>query len=358
MKLIPVKIYVELPFWIRTPDDFQCSMPNIHDKPFTISINNNFHRLWVSEIRKDYQTNVFIGIKEYFDEKSVPVKSLWEKCRTVISFNLFEKEECKLTKAIRGKNEMELKSILQTEMMPLINDLIISKYRAITYDQSVYELNSWDLPVWHLQVDDENFLNVILVDYLSFNEIPYRWEFGKPETARPYYLSEDPKNDFNNPVISFFKPYELELLDAYNLKLRGNYKDALRRMVSSFEILLDQIIIDQMIKQGMNENEARNEVSNVIAWKKKKQLYKDVFKKELRDHLKDNLLEIVEEARGKRHKIVHQGLQIKPSEKGHIRYLIDHIRFATCVLDPEKDRVQRRENFLLTSNHESFEFFD
>ena len=358
MDLLPIKIYVELPFWSRVPDDFVCSLPEVHDKPFELTIYNDFYRFWVSEIRKDYQTNIFIGDKSIFNTDKLHNKGLWEKCRTVVAFTLFETEQCGWTKAIRNKEDLVLKGYIQRELIPMINTLLIERYRAVTYDQSVYELNSWDLPVWHLQVGDERFYNFILCRYLSFDNIPHISEYGKPETLRPWHLSEKPYEDFNNPDISLFLPYEKEMLDAYNLKLRGNYKDALRRIVSAFEILFDQIIIDEKVRQGESEETATNSVYGTIAWWKKKELYELVFNKKLTDTLETSLLSVYEEARNVRNNIVHQGLVIKPEEKGTMRYLIDHTRFAINAIDPNSERTTRRDILMVKTNNEDYEFFD
>ena len=229
----------------------------------------------------------------------------------------------------------------------------------LTLDQMVYKISPWDVPMVFFKVNNEPAYGINTFDYLSWNEIPLIVKYDKQNTSEPFYLISEPEKVWRN-YESFQRrySYEMELLDAYNFKIRGDYESAIRRAVTAFEILLDKKIRDALIKKGKTEQEAEKEIEKNYAWQKKKELFYKVTGKKLDDILSEDLLTIIEEARKLRHEIVHKGRKILFSERGKIRFFIDHLRFAINSLEEDQRYSFDRDNLLMKSNLEFVDFLD
>jgi len=359
-----VTAYVELPFWIRVTDNFGLVYEDGHE----LIIRNNFWKLWIYEIRNDYQTLLYIGPKEFFyKDNSEPQKqikekiinkaipALWQRCRTVVEIKWRDKN---FAESLRKGNKFRIKKYIFQVLLPHI-DGFIEKYRMLTFDQMVYRISQWDIPMVFFKINNEPAYSINTYDYLCWNEIPMVGEYGKPDTLRPFYLIPEPEKswkNYNNFPNRF--PYEMELLNAYNFKVRGNYEDALRRAVTAFEILLDKKIRDVFMKEGKTEEEAEEEIEKNYKWSFKKQLFYKKTGKKLEEILSRELLEIIEKARKFRHEIVHKGRKVLPSERGKVRFFIDHIRFAINSLEENQKYSLDRDKLLLKSNIELVDFLD
>jgi hypothetical protein len=360
-----ITAYIELPFWIRIPGDFCLKYDDGHE----LIVRNNFYKLWINEIRFDYETLLYMGTKEVFYEntqdssiekikdriikKEIP--ALWQRCRTVIEIKWRDKN---FAKALKNKSEFRIKNFIFQILIPHINEFI-EQYRMLTFDQMVYKINPWDIPMVFFKVNNELAYGISTFDYLSWNEIPLIARYDKPNTLEPFYLISEPEKVWKN-YESFQRrySYEIELLDAYNFKIRGDYESAIRRAVTAFEILLDKKIKDALIKKGKTEQESEKEIEQNYEWQKKKKLFYEATGKKLDDILSKDLLTIIEEARRLRHEIVHKGRKITPSERGRVRFFIDHLRFAINSLEEDQRYSSDRDNLLIKSNLEFVDFLD
>jgi len=283
--------------------------------------------------------------------------SLWQKCRTVMEVSFQDKNKS-LIKLLKDENKFKLKNFIFQTLLPHINEFI-EKYRMVTFDQMVYKISQWDIPMVFFKINNEPAYSINTYDYLSWNEIPMVGEYGKPNTLKPFYLISEPEKvwkdyeSFQNHL-----PYEMELLDAYNFKIRGDYESAIRRAVTAFEILLDRKIRDELIGKGKSEQEAEEEIEKNYHWSKKKELFDKVKSRKLEDVLSNDLLKIVEDARKLRHEIVHKGKKVLPSERGKARFFIDHLRFAINSLETNQKYSLERDKLLIKSNIEFVDFLD
>lgn len=359
-----ITAYIELPFWLRIADNFEVG----YDDGHKLIVRNNFWKLWIYEIRNDYKTLLYIGPKDFFyrdnsklqkqiKEKIIKkeIPALWQRCRTVIEVKWRDKN---FAETLKRENKFWIKKYIFQILFPHLNEFI-EKYRMLTFDQMVYKISPWDIPVVFFKINNEPAYSINTYDYLSWNEIPMVGEYGKPNTLKPFYLISEPEKTWKN-YDNFQKrfSYEMELLDAYNYKIRGDYESAIRRAVTAFEILLDKKIKEALMRKGVPEKEAEDEIENNYLWRNKKKLFYDATGKKLEDVLSNELTNIVEEARTLRHKIVHEGKKILPSERGKVRFFLDHLRFAINSLEENPDYSLKRDKMLLKSNLELVDFLD
>ena len=359
-----VTIYIELPFWVRVLDNFCVGYDDGHE----LTVRNNFWKLWIYEVRFDYQSLLYIGPKEFFykdnSEKSKQIREkflkreipfLWQKCRTVVEINFRDKNFIQL---LKEKNKFKIKKFIFQTLLPHINDFI-ERYRMITFDQMVYKIAPWDVPMVFFQINNEHVYQINTYDYLLWNEIPMISEYGKPKTLQPFYLIDNPEMVWTNyQSVGKWFPYEMELLDAYNFKNRGDYESAIRRAVTAIEISLDMKIKNGLMDRGMLETAADVKITNTVSWKEKKKLFKKATSKRIEDIIGDNLLGVIENARQLRHDVVHKGRIIKPSERGQVRCFIDHIRFAINSIEDNPEYAKKRDMLLLKSKIEFVDFLD
>jgi len=354
----------ELPFWVRIADNFSL----LYDDDHKLIIRNSFWKLWIKEIRFDLKTLLYMGERENFYKNSREefkeikkkiienkIPYIWQRCRTVIEIIFFNKN---LEKAIKEKNYYLLKNFVFQHLFPHINDFV-EQYRMVSFDQMVYKISPWDIPFVSFKINEEPAYTIVTYDYLSWNKIPMIGEYGKPDTFKPFYLIPEPEKIWNNynsfPTRHL---YEIELLNAYNFKIRGDYESAIIRAVTAFEILLDSKIKNFLIKMGKTEEEAEKEIENNYIWRLKKELFYKTVGKRLEDVLSIELLKIVEDARKLRHDIVHKGRKILPSEHGMVRFFLDHLRFAINSLEDNSEYSVNRDKLLLQSNIEFVDFLD
>ena len=347
------------------PDNFCIGYDDGHE----LIIRNNFWKLWIYEIRYDYKTLLYLGPKEVFykdissplakkiTQKEIP--SLWQRCRTIIELQTRDKDG-RLTKSIKESEErnFNLRRFVFQILIPHINEFI-EKYRMIAYDQMVYKISPWDIPMVFLKINNQPAYSANTYDYLSWNGIPLVGKYGEPDSLQPFFLISEPEKAWKD--YKSFKnrfPYEMELLDAYNFKNRGDYESAIRRAVTAFEILLDKKIKDELIKKGKPEKEVEEEIDKTITWRGGKELFYKATSKKLEDILTVDLLKIIEGARKLRHEVVHKGKKILPSERGKTRFFIDHIRFAINSLEENSEYALERDKLLLKSKIEFVDFLD
>jgi len=356
--------YIELPFWIRIADNFGL----IYDDGHELIVRNNFWKLWIYEIRNDFKTLLYIGQKDSFykdktetgkqvREKVIKreIPALWQHCRTVLEIKW---EDENFIEDLRKENKFKIKKYIFQILLPHINEFI-EKYRMLSFDQMVYRVSQWDIPFVFFKINNKPAYSINTYDYLSRNEMPMVGEYGKPETLKPFYLIPEPEKNWKNyDNFPNRLPYEMELLDAYNYKIRGDYESAIRRAVTSFEILLDKKIKDALIAKGNTEEDAEKEIGNNYKWSKKKALFYRAVKKHLEDILSEDLVKIIEEARKLRHEIVHKGKKISPPERGKARFFLDHLRFAINSLEEKQGYSLERDKLLLKSNIEFVDFLD
>lgn len=359
-----ITVYMGLPFWLRIADNFRL----VYDDGHKLIVRNNFWKLWIYEIRNDYRTLLYIGSKEFFykdnskegkqiKEKIIKKKipALWQRCKTVIEIRWQDKS---FAEGLKKRNKLGIKKYIFQILLPHVDDFI-EKYRMLTFDQMVYRISQWDIPMIFFRINEESVYSINTYDYLSWHEIPLVGEYGKPDTFKPFYLISEPEKNWkhcDNFPNRF--SYEMELLDAYNFKIRGNYEDALRKAVTAFEVLLDKKIRDALIKKGKTEEEADEEIEKNYLWSRKKALFSKIVGKKLEDIISNELLDVIEKARNLRHKIVHKGRKILPSERGEVRFFLDHLRFAINSLEENSDYSLKRDKLLLQSNLELVDFLD
>lgn len=357
-----ITCYLELPFWLRISDNFGL----IYDDGHELIIRNNFWKLWIYEIRKDLQTLLYMGSKENFYQditindvrnkiiqKEIP--ALWERCRTVIEIRW---KDNNFANSLANKENLKIKRYVLQILLPHVDDFI-EQYRMKTFDQMVYRISAWDISFVSFKIDNNPAYIITTYDYLSWNEIPSVIKIENGLISKPFLLIDKPSevwSNYKNFIPRF--PYEMELLEAYNYKIRGDYESAIRKAVTAFEILLDKKILDCLIQKGFSEEEAQNEIEKNYRWSDKKELYNKAADKKIEDVLSKEFLKVIEEARMLRHKIVHQGFRVSPSDRGKVRFFIDHLRFAINSLEENKSYSSERDNLLMLSNLELLDFID
>lgn len=349
-----ITIFAELPFWLRT-EGALIDRGSKDNHAVVITIRNNFCRLWANYITKNFSTVIYFGNYEKAKKSKDGIADankiiLEERCRTVL-----ELEINKINSPVMlGKaNKYQYRNFIFQFVIPHINNFI-KHYRAVSFDQMVYEISGWDISFFLFKINDTPFI-ISPYDYLTWNSLPI---IDDGKEIKIFYLIENFSEAFwARKKIGGLQPHELELLDAYNFKNRGDYKSALRRAVTAFEIMIDNLIINTLIGAGVNRKEAEDNVYyKNVNWKDKKTLFEKTLGFTLESRIP--FLSVVEKAKNKRNDIVHRGKAINNTEHGQIRMFIDHIRFALNLLENNEDYVRHRDELLLRSNLEQADFLD
>ncbi len=145
---IPVKLCVELPFWIMVSNCGQKIEVNGHS--FDVWILEDFIEQYKGTITDSRTTCVNFGPP---NAQKSDTELMTRKCRTVLVIS----SDCNRDVLAAKKEEDPRRSGAATLFLidfcrahiQVINKLI-QQYRLATYDYFAYEISPWDVPVWWL----------------------------------------------------------------------------------------------------------------------------------------------------------------------------------------------------------------
>jgi hypothetical protein len=257
-------LHVELPFWIAAPD----GAINVTIGDCTIAINYRNSVVAISrngQIRRDKSeiaqltTTGFPHTPEQQQELASISPHSTTKLRTFLSLPVLCHEAVfSLLESSNVSESRDAKAYTQSlayAAIRFVNEFVNS-YRSVSFDPYVYALANWDLPVWHISRSDQKLWQIEMVKYLASESLPESEQFAK---AKYRVTEKQIQSATENKV-----PQSLEeLLDAWSCFYRGQYAEAIRKIVTSIEVAIaDQLANLSDFRSGRAEIDVRNHLRN------------------------------------------------------------------------------------------------
>jgi hypothetical protein len=339
---VPVKLHVELPYWLMVPDCIQHVEVNGHK--FHVAIRDNYIELYFNAVGDSKSTCLYLGpprrprrdVEKAIKKSKVPIIS--RKCKTVLLID----SECNrdVLVASRGKGRRKnpanlyLRSFCEAHL-DIVNRLV-QQYRLSTYDYFAYELSPWDIPTWFV-VSGTDFVRIVLQDYAAWDEKPMivdNVSGGKKER----YKLIDP-SDLQAALAIQPSAGEFELLDALNFMERGDYSDAVRRITTAIEAQTEYALRQELLKKLPLPDVEQTLEDTKTNFPKRFELYQNSSGRKLNDALTKEL----DTTRKLRHSIVHSGKRIAFNERGQAQKSVDTGRWIFNWIENEPARSDLRE---------------
>jgi hypothetical protein len=225
-KLVPIPLYVELPFWLMLPwGDLDVEWSGT---TFRANIMPSWMEVFVVEFLDSRKTALHMGpwgkwrppaeIADELDEKATPLMS--RPCKTVVRLNtrahrdaFREIDPDREPPRAQGEQQAYWASLCQAHI-PVLNELI-QRYRLATYDYFAYEVSPWDVPVWRLG-KGEFGRHVVLLPYKEWDSKPQLISDvpkpGDPPTVKTFEYAQ--VEDLTKLSSGDATPGEFDLLDV------------------------------------------------------------------------------------------------------------------------------------------------
>jgi hypothetical protein len=344
-----VWLTVELPFWLMTPDsEFVVSVAS-HD--YRIILDEHYCEVHVGQITDSGGSCAYQG--PFPPAKNIGeqilaggVSTLLRKCKTCVRISTRCNSD--VIHAATGEDEKRRRTAqwylisLCAAHVPVLNTLIRA-YILQTYDPLVHEVSPWDVPRWLVRLQDNTGLPVTLMPSAAWDLKPHTFDWSERDDPRAqgqafeYVNAEGLKEGLTlEPT-----PGELELAQAMHLRERGDYSGAVRRAVTSVEVLLEAQLRSELRKlypDGEVEDRLRASRND--------------FPGRLRQYEKlsgrsSPLSEQFDEIREMRHVVVHRGHRIAFEDRGAANRAVDVSRFLFQWLENSESSTHRRERLLV-----------
>jgi hypothetical protein len=339
----PVRLYVELPFWLMVPD---CQVNvTVGGHRFPVEVKGQYFEVHVQQWMRARRSCVHIGppipatspLQAKLDRLNAGV--LPRKCRTVLRIQTRCNADVLNAYTEGGPRRNEARQYLIalcSGHIPVVNALV-DAYRTASYDSFAYELSPWDIPVWFVD-HDGNSHAISLLLYSEHDVKPNERtrdgnvrvvQFGEPEQVTKFLVFEP-------------TPGEPDLLDAMNLMQRGDYAAAVRRIVTAIEAVLEyelrrelaQYISNQATDEWLKENEQR--------FDQRLEMYQGLTGRVLHQALLGEL----ERTRDLRHAVVHRARRIEYDSRGEAQRSVDTGRWIFNWFENRDNRRDVREGNL------------
>jgi hypothetical protein len=262
----PVTLHVELPFWLfvaNTTVSVACGA-----RVFDIDIRDDWEELHWGYVSTTRYHLVHIGpegfepppvMREKFDSAGGIVS---RPCKTVLRVRSSCNSDV-LGAILEGRSSANAaRSYLRdycAAHVRVVNELIRG-YRMVTYDPFAYEISPWDVPFWLVDIGGISE-SVMIVPYLDTDRKPNVHDADG--SVHPHNLMEP--SDLTPALALRPFPGELDLLDAENLMVRGDYSGAVRRIATALEVALEAALRQELQKtrspEDVERELARNERS-------------------------------------------------------------------------------------------------
>jgi hypothetical protein len=343
---VEVKLRVELPFWLMMKNATTSVEVGGHE--FPITIRGETFELHIGGISDAKASVLHVGPIRRNEDLSPGIRSLlrkrpkpnvlWRKCKTMVEITSRCNEDVwnKLGGGTRPRPSITryLQSLCGAHI-PVLNKLI-QAYRLATYDYFAFEVAPWDVPYWYVE-RDENSALCILVPYREWDQRPVELVAGGRQ-----FLQYIEASQLSEQMSEIPSPGELELMDAMNLMERGNYSDAIRRVTTAIEVVVEATtakLVEQHEGPQASGKFIKNTRTNFSLRVKK---YGALSGRPLRDEL----MKVLMNTRNLRHQIVHAGYRISPGERGNAQKCIDTGRWIFNWLENNEERRKIRETRL------------
>jgi hypothetical protein len=366
---IEVYIWVELPFWLMVGNTTVSVEVGGHD--FEIAIHENYSEMHVGVLTDSKENVVYRGPWKKNQDLSEEIRNLiknrpdvpfmWRKCKTVLKvksrcnedvWNTTQEPADSQEKSIGYRAALNgirlyLASLCRAHI-PVVNKLL-QGYRLATYDYFPYEVSPWDVPFWMIERDAKSARSC-LVPYRQWDLKPRGFATPFEELAKkilagekldaptlPYKLIEE--GELQDGISIFAAPGEFELLDSLNLMERGDYSGAVRRITTALEVIVESVVAEA-VEAAEGKRSAVKFLKNTETnyWRRVER-YEELSARTLPGALRREMVT----TRKLRHRIVHKGYRIGPSERGRAQRAVDTGRWTYNWFENKKERSEVRE---------------
>jgi hypothetical protein len=345
---IKVCLWTELPFWLMV--DNTVVAVEFEGHKFPIAIHDNYFELFFGAATDSRMTAGYRGPLKKHEDLPPAVKQamdqrpdgpyMWRKCKTYLKVESRCNEDvwnAASEKEIPRANEAALYlSELCRAHIPVINKLI-KAYRLATYDYFAFEVAPWDVPRWSIERDGHS-ISSTLVSYRDWDTKPQIYKFKDPaEKPKTYQLIE--AEGLRNQLAVVPTPGELELLDALNLMERGDYSGAVRRVTTAIEVIVEAVA-GRAVEAASGKQAAEKFLKDTrMRFDERLKMYQKLTGRKL----SASSLKLLKETRDLRHRIVHGGYRIGPSERGNAQKAVDTSRWRFNWFEDNEQRRKVRE---------------
>lgn len=346
---VEVALRVELPFWLMIDNTTMAVEVAGHE--FQVSILGDTFELHGSEISDSKGRVLYQGPIRKREQLSDAIQEvlcarpdlhfLWRKCKTVLKI-ITRCNEDVWTKAtseeapIRPSVRFYMEELCRAHI-PVINRLVQS-YRLATYDHFAFEVAPWDVPYWTVERGGSMKLSV-LVRYREWDHRPLT---ARLPDRRPQFYSLVEPDQLREQINRKASPGEFELLDAINLMERGNYSDAVRRITTAIEVVVEAKVYE-LIETQQGQQAAVKFLSDTrMSFPRRVAKYEALVGRTLSSGLRSEM----DRTRKLRHRIVHGGYRIDAGERGCAQRAVDTGRWMFNWFENDDQRRATRETGL------------
>jgi hypothetical protein len=315
---------------------------------FPVEVHGETFELQIGQVSDGKASAVYHGPIKKVEDLSEALQRLlrkrpkpmaqWRKCKTVLKIASRCNEDVWKKCTSGGGARIPAVNFYLVELcrahIPILNGLI-QAYRLATYDRFAFEVASWDVSFWYVERDGHSALTC-LVPYRQWDHVPIVFPMNGKE-PKPYRLIEPDRLRESTGISP--TAGESELLDAINFMERGNYTDAVRRITTAIEVIVEATVT-QLIEKAEGKHAAEKYLKNTrMNFGARLTKYEEISGRALPKSLKEQ----VEKTRQLRHRIVHGGHRILPSERDHIQKCVDMGRWMFNWLENDPERSKTRE---------------
>jgi hypothetical protein len=343
---IDVTLSVELPFWLLVDNT---TLPvNLGGHEFEMSLHGELFELQIGQISDAKQSAVYRGPFKQREKLSADIRRLlskrpkptaqWRKCKTVLRIRSRCNEDVWKKRISGDKPWGPSVNLYLVELcrahIPIVNGLIRG-YRLATYDRFAFEVAPWDVPFWYVERGGQSAL-VGVVPYRGWDHMPM---ILGGQDSRPRFYRLIKPDRLSESVAASATPGELELLGAINFMERGNYSDAVRRVTTAIEVIVEAVTV-HLLEQQQGQTATAKFLKNTRAdFPRRLAKYEELSARALPKSLEEQLLK----TRMLRHRIVHGGYRITPAERNEIQRCIDMGRWTFNWFENNPARSKVRE---------------
>lgn len=338
---VPVSLYVELPFWLLVPNttvEVTCGQ-----RSFRVDIHDDFEELHAGTVTSTRWRLVHLGpegaelsedVRELFEKPGIPLVP--RPCKTVLRLETSCNTDV-LASIIEGRPGANAARYYLRDFcaahVSVVNELVRG-YRLATYDPFAYEISPWDVPFWLVDIRGRSE-SVMVIPYLDSDRKPEVHEIDG--SVHPHSLM-DAVGLAPALVLRPF-PGELDLLDAENLMVRGDYSGAVRHIATALEVALEAAL-----RRTLSQTLAPEDLDRELAWNEhnfymRLQRYESASRRELGPEL----WSVLRETRDLRKAIVHDGHRVRHAERGRAQKAVDTGRWIFNWLEDNPERADARE---------------
>jgi hypothetical protein len=362
---ISVRLMVELPFWLMTPD---CEIPISHKHAkIQVRIRGDYAAIADGPEFLDSQQNViFVAPKTDLTSNKRPPPQVASSrapvvhpMKTVLIFEVEAIEDAvkaiqtpppetpwERTQIRRVNRAIQYFQSLAYAHLPFVNHLITS-YRVASGDPFAYQISTWDVPAWFVEWNHE-FVPICLMPYWGVDRYPTLRTSDEREPSPIYAASSEAVESQSRTDVA---PGILELLDARSLLYRGHFEDAVRSSVTAVEIAMEAQITKLLADKGWPDERIRERLAET--WNdfdKRVADYERISETRIPGPILSELPYIngirlkseLSRVRKLRHKIVHEGLRVDFHTRGPMIRAIETMMWLFHWLTWEEGKAEEK----------------